>query len=232
VFIGSAAALSSAAVGGALFFTSSDGHVHAAQRGAGDPVTLALRKQMQDAVKALHGNARQGEAARKLAATLRLVVAHGTATGLDAAIKSSLRAQIRSLGRDAVVTAEIPEAQLANELRQFGVAAPPRTPVDYAARNRALNDLLANGFTPRLQAAADFFDKVSAQLDETAVLRPIALRKDSVNCADIASVRNGLADYMSLVCAFAWMGPAAADLCMAAAGAWAGAYATYLLICT
>src|SRR5687768_5999155 len=104
VFIGSAAALgSAAAVGGALLFTSSDGHVHASQRGADDPVSRALRKQMQDAVKALHSNSRQGEAARKLASTLRLVVAHGTATGMDAAVKSTLRAQIRSRGRDAVL---------------------------------------------------------------------------------------------------------------------------------
>jgi hypothetical protein len=231
VFIGSAAALGSAAVGSTLLFTSSDGHVHAAQRGADDPVSRALRTQMQEAVKALHSSARPGEAARKLASTLRLVVAHGTATGLDASLKATLRAQIRSRGRDAVLLSEIPEAKLAVELREFGVPAPPRGPIDYAARNRALNDLQANGLTPRLLAAAAFFDSVSEQLDGAAILRPVALRKDSVNCADIAAVKNGLSDYMGIVCAFAWMGPAAADLCFAAAGAYGGAYAAYLLIC-
>jgi hypothetical protein len=176
--LGSALTLGAgAAIGSTMSFPSAGVAVAAA--GGQDLVHEELLRQMRDGVRALRGS-RPGEAARSVAATLRVLAAHYQSADVDAQVKARLRTAIAREGRDAVLRWEADAAMRAAEAREFGVAdlALPREPFNLAERERALEVLLAHGATPALLAAAAELTRLAPQLDRMGVT-PIARRQCS-----------------------------------------------------
>ena len=173
--LGSALTLGAgAAIGSTVSFPSMGVPVAAA---AGrDPVHDELIRQLKEGVGGLQG-ARPGEAARSVAATLRLLAAHYRAIGADEQFKTGLRKAIARDGRDAVLRWEMDPAMLVAEARNFGVTVPvPREPFNLAERERALDGMLKNGGTPALLAVAAEISRRASHLDRAGVT-PIAARQ-------------------------------------------------------
>jgi hypothetical protein len=176
--LGSALTLGAgAAIGSTMSFPSAG--VALAAAGGQDLVHEELIRQMKDGVRALRG-AKPGEAARGVAATLRVLAAHYQSADVDAQLKVRLRTAIARDGRDAVLRWEADAAMRAAEAREFGVAdlSLPREPFNLAERERALEGLLAHGATPALLAAAAELTRLAPQLDRMGVT-PIARRQCS-----------------------------------------------------
>jgi hypothetical protein len=176
--LGSALTLGAgAAIGSTMSFPSAG--VALAAAGRQDLVHEELIRQMKDGVRALRGS-KPGEAARSVAATLRVLAAHYQSADVDAQVKARLRTAIAREGRDAVLRWEADAAMRAAEAREFGVAdlALPREPFNLAERERALEVLLAHGATPALLAAAAELSRLAPQLDRMGVT-PIARRQCS-----------------------------------------------------
>jgi hypothetical protein len=176
--LGSALTLGAgAAIGTTLSFPSVGVPLTAA--GRQDLVHDELIRQLKDGVRALRG-ARPGEAARSVAATLRLLAAHYQANGVDTQIKTQLGTAITRDGRDAVLRWEANAAMRAAEAREFGVAdlPLPREPFNLAERERALQAMLAHGATPALLAAAAELTRLAPQLDRMGTT-PVARRQCS-----------------------------------------------------
>ena len=174
--LGSALTLGAgAAIGTTLSFPSIGVPLTAA--GRQDLVHDELIRQLKDGVRALRG-ARPGEAARSVAATLRLLAAHYQANGVDTQIKTQLGTAITRDGRDAVLRWEANAAMRAAEAREFGVAdlPLPREPFNLAERERALQAMLAHGATPALLAAAAELTRLAPQLDRMGTT-PVARRQ-------------------------------------------------------
>src|SRR5262245_22284836 len=111
-FLGSAATLGAgAAIGASLSWPSAA--VTAAPGGGRDLVHEEVVKQKKEGVRALRGP-RAGEAARRLASTLRVLAAHQKATG-DADLQRRLQAAIRRDGRELFLRAEADPRMLAAE---------------------------------------------------------------------------------------------------------------------
>jgi len=154
--------------------------VTAAHGEGSDIVHAELVRQLKDGVRALRGP-RPGEAARRLAATARVLAAHQA--GGDADLQRRLQAAIRRDGRDALLRAEANPAMLAAEAREFGFdRVPPAEPFDLAARERALDALLKNGASPALRSAADALDRLARTLERGAVTA-VAARDDEIDAA-------------------------------------------------
>ena len=144
--------------------------------GRQDLVHDELIRQLKEGVHGLQG-ARPGEAARSVAATLRVLTAHYRAIGADEQFKTGLRTAIAREGRDAVLRWEMDAATLAAEARNFGVTVPvPREPFNLAERERALEAMLAGGATSALLSAATHLERVAPQLDRMGSL-PVARRQ-------------------------------------------------------
>ena len=175
-FLGSAAALGAGATIGATLSFPSIG-VPLAAAGGKDLVHDELIRQLRDGVRALRG-ARPGEAARSVAATLRLLAAHYQATGVDAQFKLRLRAAVARDGRDAVLRREADAAMRAAEAREFGVAdlPLPKEPFNLLERERALEGMLKNGCAAALLAAAADLTSLATQLDRLGTT-PVARRQ-------------------------------------------------------
>jgi len=155
------------AIGATLSFPAVG--VPLASTARGDLVHEELIRQLKEGVRALRG-ARPGEAARTVAATLRVLAAHYQATGVDQDFKSGLRAAIARDGRDAVLRWETDAAMFAAEARNFGVAVPVAPePLNLAQRERVLDGMLENGCTLVLLAAAAELARRAPQLDRVAV---------------------------------------------------------------
>ena len=158
----------------------------AAQRGSGGAnagrtaLDVELHRQLRESVKGLQG-VRRGEAARRLAATLRLIAADFTAKGLDAQFKTQLRVAIQREGEDSLLLKDIDGTTFAAEMKQLGLAKLPPRAGDYAARRRALRDILSNGVTPGIAALADHLDLLSEDFD-TYPLVPVSMR---AGCPDL-----------------------------------------------
>ena len=151
--------------------------------GRQDPVHEELIRQLKDGVRGLQG-ARPGEAARSVAATLRVLTAHYRAIGADEQFKTGLRTAIAREGRDAVLRWEMDAATLAAEARNFGVTVPvPREPFNLAERERALEAMLAGGATSALLSAAAHIERMAPQLDRMGSL-PVARRQSACYTAN------------------------------------------------
>jgi hypothetical protein len=166
-----------ATIGSTVSFPSLGGPLAAA--GRPDLVHEELIRQLKAGVRALRGS-RPGEAARTVAATLRLLAAHYQTTGVDADVQKRLRAAIARDGRDALLRREADPAKRASDAREFGVAdlALPREPFNLAERELAVQAMLASGVTPALLAAAAELTQRAPQLDRMGVT-PVAARQCS-----------------------------------------------------
>jgi len=166
-----------AAIGSTVSFPSPGVVLTAAARE--NLVHEELIRQLKESVRALRG-ARPGEAARGVAATLRLLAAHYQTSGLDTTFRTRLRRAIAQDGRDAVLRWEADPAMRASAARDYGVAdlALAQEPFNLTARERALDAMLARGATPALLAAAAELTRVAPDLDRVS-LTPVARRQCS-----------------------------------------------------
>jgi hypothetical protein len=151
----------------------------AATRVGADAVEAELLRQIRENVKSMQGP-RRGESARGLAATLRLAAADFRQKGVDAQVKTLLRASLRREGEEAFLLKEIDGAILAAELKELGIARLPVVLPDYAARRQAVRQILAEGATPGILAAADALERVSKDLDNYPIV-PVSMRQ----CPDL-----------------------------------------------
>ena len=167
-FVGSALVVGAGtAIGTTTSFPSVSVPLGAA--GRQDLVHEELLRQLHEGVRALNG-ARPGEAARSVAATLRLLAAHYRVAGVDDDVRKRLRAAVAREGRDGVLRWEADAAMRAAEARNFGVTVPlPREPFNLVERERALDALLKTGCTPALLAAAAELTRLAPQLDRLPV---------------------------------------------------------------
>ena len=157
-----------AAIGSTLSFPSVAVPLDAA--GRPEPVRDELVRQLKEAVRGMN-SARPGEAARGVAATLRLLAAHYQETGVDGQVKTRLRAAVTRDGRDAVLRWEMDAALLAAEARSFGVTVPlQREAFNLPARERALDGMLKSGGTPALLAAAAELTRLGPELERRGVI--------------------------------------------------------------
>ena len=173
--LGSALTLGAgAAIGSTVSFPSMG--IPLAAAGRKDLVHDELIRQLKSGVRGMRGE-RPAEAARTVAATLRILAAHYQATDQDAVFKTRLRDAIARQGRDAVLRWEPDAAMMAAEAREFGVFTPlPKEPFDLAERERALDAMLKNGVTPALLAAAAEISRRASQLDRMGV-SPVSARQ-------------------------------------------------------
>jgi hypothetical protein len=158
------------------------GAITAAPGGGRDLVHAELARQMKETVRALRGP-RAGEAARRLAGTVRVLAAHQQATG-DAEFRRRLQAAVRRDGREALLRAEADPAMLAAEAREFGFDAPPAAePFDRRARERALDVMLKQGASPALVAAATALEQLAPVLERGGVTTVVA--RDAEACPNL-----------------------------------------------
>jgi hypothetical protein len=197
------------------------------------PLSRELKRELQGAVRTIFAEGR-GEGARRTAVVLRLWAAHGLVQGYDAGIRDGLAKAIKRRGRDTFLYVQPPHAAMHAEKRAYGMPEhllSSHPPVDPALRAKTLDLLLREGVTPSLLRTADWFDGVARQMDRQFT-QPIRL-DDSIDCAEMKYFKEALCDMMEAVCFYAALfpSPLTADACAVAAGACAGATATYWLIC-
>jgi hypothetical protein len=180
-FLGSAVTLGAGTAIGATLSSPSLAVTAAARGGGSDSVHAELVRQLKDGVRALRGP-RPGEAARRLAATARVLSAHQAAG--DADLRRRLQAAIRRDGREALLHAAANPAMLAAEAREFGFdRVPPAEPFDRVARERALDALLKHGASPALRSAADALERLAPTLERGAVTMVAARDGEEVDAA-------------------------------------------------
>src|SRR5262245_258317 len=142
-FLGSAAAAGvGAAVGSSLFLPTS--LPRAQGRAVTDPVMAELQKQVADTVIALRqGRGKAGEHARRLAANIRLMNAHGVAASADA----QLRRLLKQEGRDALLARQMDPEMAAGELKMIGVTRVPTFSATYTDHARMLDATVTRGMS-------------------------------------------------------------------------------------
>lgn len=181
-----------------------------------DPVFDQLLADMKGAVRGL-SQAGSGEHARRLASSLRVLAAWGASKQFDSRVKETLRAVVKREGRDALLRRSVDPAMFKTEARKFGfdgtsaVPLPVPQPVDFATRQRVVDDLLANGVTPRWRAVAATLDHAARSLDRIASARSagvtLAAQVDPSICRMIQQELSYLSIQMVFWCApwFYWV---------------------------
>jgi hypothetical protein len=209
VFVGSV-------VTGLPFFVGGETQLAFAQRQGGatvarDPVAIQLIAEMKRAVRGL-SKAPSGEHTRRLASSLRLLAAWGVSNQLDARVKETLRGVVGREGRDAVVRREVDSAMFKAEAREVGfdgmsvVPLPALPSVDYAARQRVVDDLLANGVTAHWRALADTLEAAAATLDRLASMQPRGMTLVAQTDPSVCMMINQELNYLNIQIIF-WCAP-------------------------
>lgn len=165
---------------------------------------------------------RPGPGARRFAGALRMYAAHGRAKGLDQGMAKYYRDLVAAQGRDAVLLAEPDWAYIRAEARKVGLDDITPTPVDLAARGRALDAVLAGKYTAFLDVVAKDCDTRSHKLDERNVqgLRPIFDRDGP--CIVTMEMENWAQMFTKVACMASIAVWGDAPVCAAATGAWLG----------
>lgn len=168
--------------------------------------------------------AHPGPGARRFAGALRTYAAHGRARGLDQGIAKYYRDLIATEGRDAVLIAEPDWAYIRAEARKLGVDDITPTPVDMAARGRALDAALAGKYTAFLDVVAKDCDTRSRRMDERNVqgLRPIFDRDGP--CILTMEMENWASTFSKFACASSLVIWGDVPVCAASTGAWIGVW--------
>jgi hypothetical protein len=141
-----------------------------------DPVFDQVLTDMKGAVRGL-SQAGSGEHTRRLASSLRVFAAWGASKQFDSRVKDTLRDVVKREGRDALLRRSVDPAMFKAVSRAFGFDGPSAgpllmpQPVDFAAGQRVVDDLLANGVTPRWRAVAATLDDAARGLDRIASAR-------------------------------------------------------------
>lgn len=200
--------------------------------GTTDFVQTELRRQLRQHTQQLY---RQGRAedARALAATLRLAAAHGKGKRIDADVQRLLRQAIAKEGRQAILLRldQVPSAMQA-EAKALGVDLPQHVP-SLSEREAVLDELLKRGITQHWERAAWMLETAAVELDARGALQRVEFqtRYHDELCSSFRLIEQRLALARNFACGLIWLGPAAQDLCVAAFGAWAGAWVSTCLYC-
>jgi hypothetical protein len=185
-----------------------------------DALSAVISAEIKAAIKEM--TQRPGPGARRFAGALRVFAANARAHGVDASVAEQYRNLVKAQGRDAVLLSEPDWTTVREQARQLGIERFTPSPVNMAARSKALDALLAGQFTAFLAQAADEVDAVSHRLDERAVpgLRPVVY-------GDAACIRTmqmeGWADTaMKITCAAAGIFVIEFPVCAEAIGVFIG----------
>ena len=143
---------------------------------ATNAVDREILRQIREGVAGM-GGPKSGEFARRMASTLRFASVHFAAQGLDASFDRVARAELARQGREVFLARDFDRTEMEAQMRAFGFTErPPKRPVDYAARERALQLILSEGVTAQIARLADLFDSISETLDRYPA-RTIAYRQ-------------------------------------------------------
>jgi hypothetical protein len=208
VFVGSV-------VTGLPLFAGGGAQLAFAQRQGGatdrDPIALQLIAEMKRAVRGL-SKAPSGEHVRRLASSLRLLATWGASNQFDARVKETLRGVIAREGRDGLIRRDVDLAMFRAEAREFGFDGSSAVPlaalptIDYAARQRIVDDLLANGVTAHWRALADTLETAASALDRTASRRSAGMTLVAQTDPSICRMIQQEMYYLSVQMAF-WCAP-------------------------
>ncbi len=223
VFLGSTAALGSAAViGGALLFNE---HGASAQSQDADPVVRELRRQLRAGARQLRG-ARPGEGARATGAALAFGAVYARARGVDAQLKTMLR----KVGRQRMTAAEIEPAYILGLMRDHGITASYVPPLaDLTTRERVYDRLVTDGLTGLLDREAQAFTARGPELDKfTGMFRPVV----DYNCQPIMDSISAWSGIVAITCSpWAVASGAGGLACSVATGALIGYLGLYFTYC-
>jgi hypothetical protein len=208
VFVGSV-------VTGLPLFAGGGAQLAFAQRQGGatdrDPIALQLIAEMKRAVRGL-SKAPSGEHVRRLASSLRLLATWGARNQFDARVKETLRGVIAREGRDGLIRRDVDLAMFRAEAREFGFDGSSVVPlaalptIDYAARQRIVDDLLAHGVTAHWRALADTLETAASALDRTASRRSAGMTLVAQTDPSICRMIQQEMYYLSVQMAF-WCAP-------------------------
>ena len=226
LFLGSVAAAGAGAIGvTAINFPA------AAQPAAdSSPIVLELRRQLKEAFEKMRMG--QSVGARQAATILRV-----NASTVDDGL---LRATLAKANRQQLLSTETNHEDLARQAKEFGLnpAMLPPHSIDRVGREKALDQLFAEGLSPLMLRVADYTDTVAVKmetLERSGRARPlqIALRRQTVDCGSCSDEQTQVASAMqaaTVVCAAAIVFPPLAELCAAASAAYL-VFQTALAIC-
>ena len=227
MLLGSLVATAGGASAALLFQEPGTAALAAAQRlsASGDAMTVELQRQLRAALPAFRNGS--AEACRQYAATLRVWAAYGKTRNYDGQIRSQLRRLINDRGRAAVIDMTPNHDDMAGVIRALGGT---REDVERMherpglSRKEAVVDaLLKEGFTPALERMAAQLEVVATNMDRNGRQIRAVAQYQGASCDEVCGMADLLKDYMEIVCALAMFFPVAAELCIAAAGAWMGA---------
>ena len=194
----------------------------AAGKSGGDELSTVILSELHQGVREMV--VRPGPGARRFAGALRTYAAHGRARGLDQAVAKYYRDLVAVQGRDAVLLAEPDWGYIRAEAQKLGVDNITPTPIDMAARGRALDAVLAGKYTAFLDVVAKDCDTRSRRLDERNVqgLRPIVDYDGP--CIATMEMENWASIVSRFVCATSFVIWGDVPVCAAATGAWIGVW--------
>jgi len=192
----------------------------------------------------VHGRIRsrgaRGEDARAIAAQLRTAVVHTQQRGMDEPAKRALSDLVRTRGRDAVLYLEVDKPKARARLKQYGIQADEgwfdTTGLDYATRNRVLDEFLAAGLAGVLARTADVFDTLGAEIDRRGgEVRRVNLQLDPNFlvgfCAQLQNEIFRLGMDAAFVCAASYFFPPLAAVCAMVEAAVGVDSLIYILVC-
>ena len=179
-FLESAAAAGvGAAVGATLLFPTFPARAHAKAHAETDPVMAELQRQLAETMIAIRkGVGRAGEHARSVAASIRLLSAHGFAAAADV----QLRQLMKKEGREALLARRMDPAMVAAELKAIGVTRVPIFSAGYSDHARILDATAAKGMTATLAALSAGFDRIAPVLDRQTHTTLVAAHQDIDDC--------------------------------------------------
>lgn len=170
VFVGSVAASLPllASESGLLAQSGAIAHDHGAIAAA-DPVIDQIVRQ----IALIHNSAQagpRGTHARALASQLRMLTVYQRQQGIDDEARAAVKEMVQQQGRNALLYAEPDREMRRKAMEQYGFRPDERAlnvplNVTHAAREAALDDLLAHGVTPAYDRLAAALDKLAERLD-------------------------------------------------------------------
>jgi hypothetical protein len=243
IFVGSVAAglplIAGAVHGVRAQAAAGQDHDHTAN-GSSDAVFDQIVREMAIVHARIRSRGARGEDARAIAAQLRTAIVHTQQRGIDAPAKKALADLVRTRGRDAVLYLEIDKPNAKARLKQYGIQADDRwfdtTGVDYATRNRVLDEFLAGGLAGALARSADVFERLGAEIDRRGgEVRRASLQLDPDFlvgfCAQLQNEIFRLGMDAAFVCAASYFFPPLASVCAMIEAAIGVDSLVYIVLC-
>jgi hypothetical protein len=184
-----------------------------------------------------------GEDARAVAAQLRAAAVRSTELRLDPPVKHAVSDLIRQRGRDAVLQLEIDRADVAAQLKRYGIKADEHrvaTPtLDRARRERVIDGLLTGGITGVFVQAAGTFENLAAALDISEGGRSGVRRVQYdptmrfIFCAQLLVQIAMIETQAAVVCMLSatYLDPGLQSICAALQASVAAQYSMYFMFC-